>query len=319
MDYGFVIGTRPPLATPECNTAMVQKGEELGFGMIAVADHVVPPSTFEDIYPYSDTGESRWGPSGHVLEMLTLLSFVAGQTTRLKLLTSVMVVPFRHPVLTAKMLATLDVLSHGRVIVGCGVGWERLEHGTLASAPFNQRGAIADEYIELFREVWTNDQPSFEGSYARFTDMPFMPKPLQKPHPPIWIGGESDVALRRTVRFGEAWYPAGANPRHRLDHPALYAEAVGNLKRIAEQHSRDPATIDLGYFSTWYNENEAETLDDGRRRAFTGSADDIVDDIGRMREAGLRHLVFNLNAPSLEATLDRMERFAGDIIAKSGG
>ena len=319
MDYGFVIPTRPPLATADGVRTMALKGEELGFGIAAVPDHVVPPRTFEDRYPYTDSGESPWGGSGQVLEMMTLLAFIAARSTTLKLLTSVMVIPFRHPVLVAKMLATLDVLSGGRVIVGCGVGWESKEHAALGGPPFRERGSATDEFIGLFRELWTSEAPSFEGTYARFSDMPFLPKPVQTPHPPIWIGGESAHAVRRAARLGDGWYPVGVNPRHPLDTTERLTKAIEDLRRYAEGYARDPAAIDLGFFVTWYSEDDAVLLDDGQRRLLTGSAEQIVGDVIRLREAGMRHLVLNFNAPTIAATVERMERFAGEIMPNVGG
>jgi alkanesulfonate monooxygenase SsuD/methylene tetrahydromethanopterin reductase-like flavin-dependent oxidoreductase (luciferase family) len=129
-----------------------------------------------------------------------------------------MVVPHRPPVLTAKILATIDVLSKGRLIVGCGVGWMREEFEAIGAPPYDKRGAVSDEYIRAFKELWTSDNPTFSGKYCSFANVAFAPKPLQKPHPPIWVGGESPVALRRAGRLADAWYPIGSNPSSRWGH-----------------------------------------------------------------------------------------------------
>ena len=151
-----------------------------------------------------------------------------------------MVVPQRHPVLTAKMLATIDVLSKGRLIVGCGVGWLKEEFEALGAPPFAERGRATDEYLDAMKALWTQDAPKFAGKHASFDDVIFAPKPVRKPHPPIWIGGESAVALKRTVRVGDGWYPASNNPQHRLDTPERLAAGVAELHSTAKAAGRDP-------------------------------------------------------------------------------
>ena len=318
MEYGFVIPTRPPMASFEGIAAIAAKGEELGFAIVAVPDHIAPPPAFEDPYPYSESGNAPWGPSGHMLELVTLLAFLAGRTSRLRLLTSVMVLPLRHPVVAAKMLATLDVLSQGRLIVGCGLGWEHKEFANVGAPPFAERGRVADEYISFFRELWTSESPSFDGTYARFDGAPFLPKPFQSPHPPIWIGGESTPAMKRAGRLGDGWYPNGLNYRYPLDTPQRFAQAVARLHGYAEEAGRDPAAIDLGYDVSWQNDGTPQRLDDGGRRALTGSAQDAAGDIDRLAEAGVRHIVMHFTAPTLEETLARMERFATEVMPLAG-
>src|SRR5690606_22397255 len=127
---------------------------------------------------------------GECFDQIATLAFVAGRTSRIRLLSSVMVLPHRQPMLAAKMLATADALSGGRLIVGCGVGWMKEEFEAIGAPPFAARGRVADEYLHAFKELWTKDAPRFEGEHVRFANIAFEPKPAQKPHPPIWIGGE---------------------------------------------------------------------------------------------------------------------------------
>jgi alkanesulfonate monooxygenase SsuD/methylene tetrahydromethanopterin reductase-like flavin-dependent oxidoreductase (luciferase family) len=149
------------MATPENIATLAQQGEAMGFGILAVTDHIIFPKSIQSAYPggasgqYYAAGESQ----GEYLEPLALLSFLAGITSSAKLLTAVMVLPNRPPILTAKMLATIDVLSNGRVIVGCGAGWMREEFEALGSPPFEKRGAVVNEYIRAFKELWTQDNP----------------------------------------------------------------------------------------------------------------------------------------------------------------
>ena len=217
MQYGFSPPVSGPLSTPDNLARIAVEGEAIGYDYATISDHVVIPRDIEAKYPYSDTGEFPGRSRGDRHEQLTAVAFVAGKTSRLRLVTSVTVVPHRPAVLLAKMLATIDVLSKGRLTFGIGAGWMKEEFEALGVPPFPERGAVTDEYLNACRELWTKDDPRFEGRYVKFANILFEPKPVQKPHPPIWVGGESGPALRRTARLGDGWYPIGTNPQHRLD------------------------------------------------------------------------------------------------------
>jgi probable F420-dependent oxidoreductase len=320
MEFGFSLPSRGPMATPEHIATLAHKGEEMGFGILAVSDHIIMPTRVQSTHPYSASGQFDAGgeAQGEYLEQLALLSFLAGITSSAKLLTAVLVLPHRPPVLTAKMLATIDVLSHGRVIVGCGVGWMREEFVAIDAPPFEARGAVSNEYIRAFRELWTHDTPTFEGTYCRFSQVLFAPKPVQQPHPPIWVGGESPAALRRAGRLADAWYPIGSNPRFPVGTPEQFAEAAASVKRHAQAAGRDPASVDLAYSAGWYNDQEAERLSSGERRPLTGTPAQVADDIKRYEEVGVRHMMVNMAVRRPEATvqqsLERMERFATKVM-----
>ncbi len=321
MEIGFFLPTRGPLATPEAIATLARRGEDLGFDIVGVPDHVVIPTKVAPHYPYSDTGEFPGGGAGDCLDQLALLGYLAGRTSRLRLLTSIMVVPHRPAVLAAKMLATVDLLSGGRLIVGCGAGWMREEFEALGAPPFDKRGAVTNEHIQAFRELWTADAPAFEGDYLRFSDIAFLPKPVQRPHPPIWMGGEGPPALRRAARLGDGWYPIGSNPNHPLDTLARYQEAVTRLRDHAEAAGRDPAEIALAYCALrWggsgYGADRQGTVAaavDGGRRLMTGAPEQIIGDLAALEDLGLGHLVLNFQSPDLEESLDRMADFANQI------
>ena len=136
--------------------------------------------------------------------------------------------------------------------------------------------------------LWAHEQPVYRGNHVSFEDITFVPRPVQQPHIPIWVGGESKAALRRTVTHGDAWYPVGSNPQFPLNTTARYSEALERLYRVADEHNRDPATIELAYWAHWPNDGEPIVLSDGQHHLFTGSPDQIVDDIGVFRELGVQ-------------------------------
>jgi probable F420-dependent oxidoreductase len=313
MEFGFTIPNRGPLARPESITTLARRGEDLGFGLLSVSDHIVVPNEIGSRYPYSETGEFVGGGAGEYLEQLATLSYLAGQTSSARLLTSVLVLPHRSPVLTAKILASIDVLSQGRLTVGVGVGWMREEFEAIGAPPYEERGAVGDEYIRAFKELWTSDNPSFEGKYCRFRDIKFLPKPVQKPHPPIWVGGESPPALRRAARLGDVWFPIGNNPRFPVQTAEQLAEYLSRLRRYAEDAGRDPDEIGLAYSAGWYSDREAQTLPDGGRQPFTGVPEQVAEDIRDFGRLGVQSLMLNFQGDTVEESLERMERFATSV------
>jgi len=304
---------RGDAAAPEFLERQVKHGEQLGFGIVTVSDHVVIPRAVQSIYPYSEDGAFSGVDAGECLEQLTVAMFLAANTSSIKIMTSVMVLPHRPPVLAAKILASLDVLSRGRLIVGVGAGWMQEEFEALDTAPYEHRGSVANEYIQIFKEMWTSDTPEYNGTYAQISGMSFYPKPVQNPHPPIWVGGESPPALRRAGQLGDAWYPIGSNPAFPMDTSERLAEGIATVRRHAEEAGRDPASIDFGYSAGWYDDREEKPGRDGGRMVFTGTPDQVVSDIREFEALGVRHLILGLTGSTPEETLDRMERFATEV------
>jgi probable F420-dependent oxidoreductase len=319
MDFGVATSSRGAAGGRDGYIAVAEAAERLGFGFISVNDHVVVPADIASRYPYSESGEWAGRTGGACLDQLTTLAFLAGRTERLQLLTSVMVVPQRHPVLTAKMLATVDVLCGGRLIVGCGVGWLKEEFEALGAPPYAERGRATDEFLDAFKVLWTEDAPKYQGEHVRFDNILFAPKPARKPHPPLWIGGESPQALKRTVRVGDGWYPASNNPQHRLDTAERLAKAVGELGRIAGVAGRDAKTIDVGYvLLSPVDWTAQKTTDGAARRLFTGRAEDMAADAAALRRAGVRHACLTFQTASLPETLERMQRFGEEVMPLAG-
>jgi probable F420-dependent oxidoreductase len=318
MKYGFTLPGRGPLATPDNLAAIARHGEELGYHFVLFGDHIVVPRQIASPYPYTETGEFPGSASGVAMEQLTVLAFLAGQTQTIRLVTSVIIVPHRNPLVAAKALATLDVLSKGRLVVGVGVGWMREEFEALGLPPFDARGAVTDEYIRAFKELWTSDNPSFEGKYCRFSNISFLPKPVQKPHPPIWVGGESRRALRRTAELGNGWYPISVNPQFPLGEPEQLAARLQRLTALANEVGRDPAEIDVIYRTPDYQltkDSMGAAAAAGGRRPFVGTADEIAADIRRFEAMGVGSLVLDLARLSrnLDDMLQHMEALATQV------
>ena len=306
MRFGFYLPTRGRTAEPHAIETMVAHGEALGFSSVVVADHLVFPVTIHSRYPYTVSG--AFPGQGDALDQLSLMAFVAGKSRRLRLISSVMILPHRNPVVTAKMLATIDVLSGGRVTVGVGVGWLREEFQALGAPDFDRRGAVSDEYLRIFKTLWTQDPASFRGEFYSFEALRCLPQPTQKPHPPIWVGGHSKVALRRVARLGDGWHPVGATPAVPLRPPEMRA-SLDELRRLADAERRDFAALTISFKAPLYDPGQG--VDGGAdRRPFTGSTQAIADDIGIYAGLGVSELIFDFRAETLTESLDRMAHFA---------
>ena len=292
MKYGFTIPGSGPLTAPASMGEIARKGEELGFDFLVCPDHIVFPRRVESPYPYNEEGVHPGTGPGECLDQLTMLAFLAGQTTRIRLGTSVMIVPHRNPLVAAKSIATLDYLSGGRVILGVGVGWLREEFETLDLPPFDERGAVTDEYLRAFIELWTNDDPSMQGKYVQFDNISFLPKPVQKPHPPIWIGGESGPAIRRAAQLGNGWHPLGVNRLSPMNTPDQLRAAMDRLASQAERVGRDPADIEIGFRVAGLN--LAHTGPAADRPRFAGNPEQVAEDIRSYRDIGVSNLVFDI-------------------------
>ena len=289
--YGFTIPGSGPLTDPDAMAQIARRGEELGFDFLVCPDHIIFPRQVASPYPYNEEGVHPGTGPGECLDQLTMLAFLAAQTTRIRLGTSVMIVPHRNPLVAAKSIATLDVLSRGRVILGVGVGWLREEFEVLSLPPFDERGAVTDEYLRAYIELWTSDSPSFHGKYVEFNDISFLPKPVQKPHPPIWIGGESRPAIRRAAQLCNGWHPLGVNRQAPMSTPGQLRNAMDRLASQAERAGRDPAEIEIGFRVAGLDLSHAGP--DAERTRFAGNPEQVAEDIRSYQQIGVANLVFD--------------------------
>ncbi|MEW6636817.1 MAG: LLM class F420-dependent oxidoreductase [Actinomycetota bacterium] len=253
MHFGVVLQHFREHASPEAIAAVVRAAEELGYDSVWVMDHVVVP----------DVPEARqFTPL--VYDPLLTLAYVAAKTERIRLGTSVLIVPYRSPLVQAKMLATLDALCSGRLILGIGVGWLPQEFEALG-VPFHRRGVLTDEYLEAMRALWTSDGPtSFNGPTVSFRDVLCEPKPVQRPHPPLWIGGGSEAALRRAARGGAAWHPSSR-------YSGIMAERISTLRRLAAEEGREAPPVRMRATLHLLTEEDA-TLE---RRPLIGTLEEV--------------------------------------------
>ncbi|MSO90233.1 MAG: LLM class F420-dependent oxidoreductase [Acetobacteraceae bacterium] len=309
MRYGFYLPTRGPTATREGVLAVAREGERLGLHSAMIADHIVFPVESDSTYPYTVNGKHPGGRDA--LDAFSILGVVAGATEKLRLVTSVLVLPYRNPVLTAKMVSSLDVLSGGRVTLGVGAGWLREEFEALGSPDFARRGAVTDEWLRIMKQLWTMSPASFEGKFYRYRDIYCEPLPMQKPHPPIWIGGHSPAALRRAARYGDGWHPVGAIAAMPLPPQELRAH-IDRLKRLTEAHGRDPNAIVISYKAPLYDINLPTVV--GERKHFSGTPDEIAGDIRVFGAIGVQELIFDFRGESIADSIERLQRFAGEIM-----
>ena len=312
MHFGLALPGRGALARPDALVTLARRAEALAYSSLFVTDHVIVPTAYDSTYPYSESGRVASDWSQGYLEPLALMSFLAGVTSRIQLGTSVLVVPYRNPVVTAKMLATLDVMSGGRVLLGAGVGWLREEFEALAAPPFDERGAATDEYIQLMRACWTKEPVEWKGKYYRLASVSVLPKPAQTGGIPIWVGGHTDVALRRVGQLADGWHPIGQRPPARID-AAEYRRMVEVIHGWARKAGRDPAQITLSYRVPLEIRPARAKAPAGERQLFRGTAAEVVADIRAFQSIGVTHFVFDLAAPDLRQQLALLERFAEDV------
>jgi probable F420-dependent oxidoreductase len=316
VEFGVSLPGRGPLAGLDVVLKIAEKADALRYGSLFVTDHVVMPvSSAKSTYPYTTSGQFPGGLAQDYLEPLVVLSHLAHATKRPRLGVSVLVVPYRNPLLAAKMLATVDVLSKGRVVLGAGVGWLREEFEALGAPPFEERGRVTDEYIKLMRAAWTTDPVTFDGKYYPVRDVHVLPKPVQRPAIPVWIGGHTDAAVRRAGTLGDGWHPIGMRPPALLT-PDEYAAKVKQLHDAARRAGRDPKAITLTIRVPMEVRAKSAKAAAGDRPLFQGTADEVIADIRRYQALGVSHFVFDHTVQEVRAVLSNMERFANDVRPK---
>jgi probable F420-dependent oxidoreductase len=292
MLLGLFLGAFVPPTTPEFLVAAAQAAEARGFNSLWLGEHVVLFDTYAKEYPYNATGAFPVSGVGGLVEPWTTLAFLAGQTSRIRLGTSVCLVPQRNPLHTAKEVANVDWVSGGRVDFGIGVGWMREEFEALG-VPWERRGARNDEYIEVIRRLWCDEVSSHQGEFWTLPPSRAYPKPVQQPHPPIHVGGNTDVALRRVARLDAHWMPVSLTPDELAARRRVLAGLLEGRGRSVEDvfitvsPTRRPAGDDL--VEQYAAAGADQLLVNLRRRVTMAEVEAALDDL-----AG----AFGIEAPS---------------------
>ena len=289
-------GCNPELYQQEGLAAFVRAAEEAGFDAVAFTEHPAP--------------SLKWLQAGghESLDPLTALAFAAAVTSRIRLMTYLLVMPYRNPLLTAKMVATVDLLSKGRLTVGAGGGYLRSEFFALG-VDFDDRGALFDEALDVLRELWTGESLTFEGRHFTARGQVSAPGPVQRPHPPIWIGGNGRNARRRVARVGQGWMPllvgeevAATTRMPALSTPAELAVAVDELRGMLAEAGRDPASVRIQVQSRHSDHLvHRETSWEEHRQH-----------LGELAEAGVTDFVIRTPGGSVEQAVDALREYARD-------
>lgn len=300
MQFGVALPHFGPAASPGAIVEVAQEAERLGFDSVWVLDRLLWPLQPTSRYPGSPGGDMPTVMQ-NTYDPFTVLAFVAPQTRRVRLGTSILVASYRSPLVVAKMGATLDVISEGRLILGIGAGWNSDEF-TASGQSLDDRDEQADEFLLVIKELWTADQPEFAGKYYHVPRSIVLPKPLQKPHPPIWIGGNSRRAIRRAAELGDGWHPTS-----RIG-PLRLAEQMEHLRALAQKAGRDPGAI-----AATLRWNAVPGLTDGF------AVNEMALKLRQYKEVGVQHVCFDYNIPqptSLQAMFKGMERLMHEVIPK---
>lgn len=298
MKVGISLPQLGPQASAENLIRVARRAEELGYDSAWVLERLLWPISPKEPYPASPDGSL---PDAYqlVFDPLETLTFVAAHTSKIRLGTSVLVLPYHTPIQLARRIATLDVLSGGRVDVGVGAGWSRDEFEA-AGTPFERRGARSEEFLRAMIEIWTKDPVSFNGEFYHIPESMVGPKPLQKPHPPIYVAGFGAYVFERAAKYGNGWNPAGVPSWEWLE---------GMIKQLHETSRRTGAgamAVVLRSFTIVFPQA-------GKRAPMMGTLDEVKEDIKRLRDIGVTELVHSppsigFGPSSMDEGVELMER-----------
>ncbi|MBW2495893.1 MAG: TIGR03619 family F420-dependent LLM class oxidoreductase [Deltaproteobacteria bacterium] len=289
---------------------LARNAERLGFDSVWVTDHVVLPMDRQTPYPHNASGHFPYTWDQEIFEPLTLMAALATATERVEIGVSVLVIPYRHPLLTAKMIATADQLSGGRILLGAGVGWLRDEFEALGlpSEYYDRRGAVTMDYLRAMQAAWTaTNGAAHEGEFVRFEAMGTRPLPARKPHPPVWIGGQGERVLRRTAELGQGYLAISSRPESLMRDTA-------RLRAFCADAARDYDALEIGHIDGLILAEEAMTTEGA---TLVGPSGDIVRGLERYAASGLTHLIAGVSRAGdhrFESVVDALEEVAAEIL-----
>ena len=307
MNIGVHVVNARPWATADSIVSLGTRAEALGFDSLWVSDQVVIPSKLQPSYPYGTTRHYDIEANQNFFEALSVLTYLAGRTSRVHLGTSVLVLPYRQPLVVAKQWATLDALSGGRTILGVGAGFMREQFEALGMDTFDRRGAATDEAIRLFRAAWAQGaEVSFTGEVYRFQSVWFLPKPTRAGGPPIWVGGNGRRSIRRAAELGDGWHTV----RIGLDE---LRTGVATLHELLDRNGRPEADVVISAKFGLYCPGTGPR-GEPHESALTGSAELIAARLRSYRDAGLQYLVLDPTQHAAPAeALEAIEFFASEV------
>ena len=335
LQFGVRLPVSGPLASIGAITKIAAKSEELGYDSVWVHDHLMWTRQAHEHHISSGSSEALGeGQEPLFFESLTTLSYLSAITKRVKLGVACMVIPCRNPVYLAKQAANLDVLCNGRLILGAGLGSRttRLSREfEVLNVPVKTRGDRFTEYVKAIRALWTEDAANFAGKYVSFSGAEIFPKPIQKPHPPIWVGGWSEGSAKRAAEVGDGWIPGWLAPEE-------MGERVGYLRETMEKNGRkfDNFTIAVEkYLCVFENREKAlkialdtieqsrdtyerhvESLDFAKGVHVIGGVEEVSNQISKFADAGVNHFEFKFIYSSIEQLYEMMELFADKVMSR---
>ena len=308
LEFGLDVGIYGRLALPAEVLKLARLAEHEGFQSVWLADHIVLPATVESQYPYSPDGKFPVPLDELLLEPIATMGVLVGATKRVKIGTAVLVIPYRNPILLARMLVTLDQFSKGRIILGAGVGWLAEEFAALDTFDFSKRGQVTDEYLEIFKAICAGGEVAYEGDTYHFDPVHSQPPSVQRPHPPILVGGTSKRALQRVARLADGWLSVG------LGLDAL-TKKLADLRTACDMAGRTYDDLSL-HHKLFINIGQAMVGKDGGRVPGTGSLEQIINDFRRVRDLGYDGFIVRYIGEDASEQQDQIARFAAEIVPK---
>ncbi len=290
MKFGIVPINLRECTDPEMVIPFVQRAEALGYESVWTAEHVIIPRQYDSVYPYNPDGKLPFKPDAPIIDPLVALTFIAAATKKLRLGTGVNILPQMSPLYLAKWASSIDHLSQGRLMLGLGIGWLREEFAAIG-VPFERRGKRSNEYLEALKAVWTGEEVNYQGEFINWQGFSMRPKPAQPGGVPLVIGGISQPAIRRAVKYGDGWYVIGKDPDDYRTHMQALAEEC-------DRQGRDIGELEITAYWNYYTEG--------------------LESLGVYEELGVHRLLVNMHALRAGDVTVAMEQFADEVIAKHG-
>lgn len=298
MKVGMFLPQVGEYATKENVLYIAKEAEKEGINSVWVLDRLLWPLSPQT--PYAATPDGTLPVEfQNVLDPLTTLTYIAGVTKRILLGTSIIDMFFQNPVILAKRFATLDILSEGRTISGLGIGWSKDEY-EVSGVPYKDKGSRADEFLQVLKKIWTDDVVEFKGQFYNIPASKIGPKPLQKPHPPILLGGFSPKTFSRIVNYANGWIGvAGFGPLEQLE------QIINGLRESARKVDKDPSNVGI-YIGSYPNVLESPAPSNEERSPMTGTIDQIGSDIEQIKAMGTNHIFFGYMSPTIRKDMKKM-------------